>query len=683
MTKAEPGPDTRQELARLLKSGEHTASTEEIEDFIAGLAAAPGSSLPGQDGSAESLSLVAPEPDSELGRGLARLVKERAERFEHELAESRSHERVAVLRAELAKRELEGFVVPLSDEHNNEFLPKRARRLAWLTGFTGSAGLAVVLKDKAAIFVDGRYTLQVRDEVDEELFTPRHLTDEPPTDWIVEHLGEGRRLGYDPWLHAEDQVKRLGAACEKARGALVAVDDNPLDAVWPDQPPQPIAAVTPHDIAFAGEASHDKRLRMAETLKKDGADACVITAPDSLAWLLNIRGRDVPCTPLPLGFAILHADASVDLFLDPRKVTAGLDIHLGNAVRRHPPEALAGALAGLGEVKRTVRVDPATAAAWIFQRLEDSGATIRRNSDPCALPKACKNDVELDGIRAAHLRDGAALTRFLAWLAETAPGGDLDELTAAARLAAFRAENERIQSLSFETIAGSGPNGAVVHYRSSEKTNRRLQAGELFLLDSGAQYLDGTTDVTRTVAIGAPSAEMRDRFTRVLKGHIALATARFPEGTTGSQLDTLARAPLWQAGLDFDHGTGHGVGHYLGVHEGPQRISKIPNTIPLKPGMIVSNEPGYYKAGAYGIRIENLVAVIAVDGPAGAERTLLGFETLTRAPLDRHLVELELMSADEIAWLDAYHARVRADLSPLVDGDTAAWLDAATRPLGG
>ena len=683
MTKAEPLADTRAELARLLKSGEHTASMEDIEDFIAGLAAAPGPTLPGHDGSAESLALVAPEPDSELGRGLARLVKDRAERFERELAENRSHERVAALRAELAKRDLDGFVVPLADEHNNEFLPKRARRLAWLTGFTGSAGLAVVLEDSAAIFVDGRYTLQVREEVDEELFTPRHLVDKPPTDWIVEHLGAGRRLGYDPWLHAEDQVKRLRAACEKAGATLVAVGDNPLDAVWLEQPPPPIAAVTPYDIAFSGEASHDKRLRMAETLKKDGADACVITAPDSLAWLLNIRGRDVPCTPLPLGFAILHADASVDLFLDPRKVTAGLDAHLGNAVRRHPPEALAGALGDLGEAKRTVRLDPTTTAAWIFQRLADSGATIRRNSDPCALPKACKNDVELDGIRAAHLRDGAALTRFLAWLAETAPGGDLDELTAATKLAAFRAANERIQTLSFQTIAGSGPNGAVVHYRVSEKTNRRLQAGELFLVDSGAQYLDGTTDVTRTVAIGRPSAEMRDRFTRVLKGHIALATALFPEGTTGSQLDTLARAPLWQAGLDFDHGTGHGVGHYLGVHEGPQRISKTPSAIPLKPGMIVSNEPGYYKAGAYGIRIENLVAVIAVDGPAGAERTLLGFETLTRAPLDRHLVAPELMSADEIAWLDAYHAWVRAELSPLVDSDTAAWLDAATQPLGG
>ena len=668
-------------LARLLAAAGSDRSVADIQALAAGIAAAPAPSLPLANADRAWRTLLALPLAPEIEDEIEALVRGHAARFA--AAPAASHgERLAALRAELARRGVDGFLVPHTDEHHNEFLPKRAERLTWLTGFTGSAGLAVVLADEAAIFIDGRYTLQVRDEVDTGLFTPRHVTDEPASDWIGERLAGGR-LGYDPWLHSEDEVKRFAGACEKAGGTLVPLEDNPLDTVWEDQPPPPLAPVVPHDIAFAGQSSADKRTRLAAELANQGIDAALISAPDSLAWLLNIRGCDVPCTPLPLGFALLNADATVDLFIDARKCPPDLAAHLGNQVRAHPPAALADALAELGARRARVRVDPATAAAWLFDRLDEAGAVIERGADPCAAPKALKNAVELDGTRAAHRRDGAALTRFLAWLARTAPQGGLDELAVTAKLAAFRAENERIQSLSFNTIAGAGANGAIVHYRASASTNRRLEPGELFLLDSGAQYLDGTTDVTRTVAIGTPSPEMRDRFTRVLLGHIALATCRFPRGTTGSQLDTLARTHLWRAGLDYDHGTGHGVGSYLGVHEGPQRISKLPNKVALEPGMIVSNEPGFYKAGAYGIRIENLVAVVEAGEVAGGEKPLLAFETLTRAPIERSLIEPALMSEADIAWLDAYHAQVRGDLTPLVDAETAAWLERATAPLAG
>jgi Xaa-Pro aminopeptidase len=407
--------------------------------------------------------------------------------------------------------------------------------------------------------------------------------------------------------------------------------------------------------------------------------------PESIAWLLNIRGGDVPHTPLPLSFAILRRDGSVNLFIDRRKLARGLDRHLGNAVTIEPPERLGPALdelaRQLSSAGERVQVDPGTAASWIFDRLTQAGGRIHRAADPCLLPKACKNPVELDGTRAAHRRDGAAVTRFLAWLAREAPKGELKEITASDRLEAFRREGELFRDLSFPTISGAGPNGAIVHYRAMPETERRLEPGSLYLLDSGAQYLDGTTDITRTIAIGAPSDEMRDRFTRVLKGHIALALTRFPKGTTGSQLDAFARRALWEKGLDYDHGTGHGVGSYLGVHEGPQRISKAVNTQPLLPGMIVSNEPGYYKTGAYGIRIENLVVVQPSSGEAEGGRDMLCFETLTLAPIDRALVARELLEGEEIAWLDAYHARVRDTLTPLVDRDTARWLEAATQPL--
>jgi len=594
-------------------------------------------------------------------------------------------ERLAALRAELQRRGLDGFLVPRADEHQGEYVARRAERLSWLTGFTGSAGIAAVLADKAAIFVDGRYVLQVRNQTDPALYDYRHVIESPPRDWIEANLPAGARLGFDPWLHTEAQAAALKAAAAKAGGELVACDDNPLDAVWADQPPAPIAPVVPHPVLLAGQSATDKRTSLAEALRANGADAAVLTLPDSIAWLLNVRGGDVPHVPLALSFAILRSDGRVDWFVDRRKLVPGLTAHLGHRVAVRPPDALGPELDRLGGDGAAVQADPATAAAWIFDRLEKAGVEVVRDSDPCQLPKAKKNEAELAGARRAHRRDGAALTRFLAWLSrqvgEAGDNSGISEIEAAERLAAFRAESGELRDLSFDTISGSGPNGALMHYRVDEKSNRRLGRGELYLVDSGGQYADGTTDVTRTVAIGTPTAEMRSRNTRVLKGHIAVARARFPRGTTGSQIDTLARLALWQIGLDFDHGTGHGVGSYLGVHEGPQRIAKTGSATALEPGMIVSNEPGYYKEGAYGIRIENLVTVVESAKQPGEEKDMLAFETLTLAPFDRALIDPVLLSDDEIAWVDAYHARVRETLSPLVDEATAAWLAEATRPL--
>ncbi len=591
--------------------------------------------------------------------------------------------RLADLRCELTRRGWDGFVVPRSDEHQGEYVPPRAERLAWLTGFTGSAGLAAVIGEKAAIFVDGRYTLQVRGEVDSALFVPRHLSEEPLSGWIAKELPKGAKFAYDPWLYSENQAAALKEAVVAAGGTLVAAEDNPLDAVWADQPPPPIAQVLPHALQYAGRSSQEKRADLAEGLRQRGIQAVVLSLPDSIAWLLNVRGGDVACTPLPLSFALLHDDGRVSWFVAPEKLSKGLMEHLGNGVSCQLPGDFNAVLDGLAG--KRVLLDPASAPAVLFQRLTAAGAEVVKGTDPCQLPKAMKNPVELAGTRAAHRRDGAALTRFLAWLdrevSRRAEAGGLSEQEAADTLAAFRREDPLFRDFSFETIAGSGPNGAIVHYRVSPESNRNLGLGELFLCDSGGQYLDGTTDVTRTVAIGTPTAEMRRRFTLVLKGHIALARARFPEGTSGSQLDAFARHALWQEGLDYDHGTGHGVGSYLGVHEGPQRISKLPQAVALKVGMIVSNEPGYYKTGAYGIRIENLVAVTKSHRGDGEERSMLEFETLTLAPIDRRLIEKDILSGEEKAWLNAYHARVLAAHAEVVDEQTKTWLEAATAPL--
>jgi len=646
-------------------------------DLLLGVAAAPV-----RLDRLEGVRLVAPDAAVAELEELRRIADAVARDFGRALTQpDTTPARLRALRAELGRRDLAGFVVPRNDEHHGEYVPLRAERLAWLTGFTGSAGVAVVLAERAAIFVDGRYTLQVRNQVDTDLFTPRHLTDAPVTDWLKDQLGPGQRLGFDPRLHAADGVKRLAAACAAVGAELVAVADNPLDAVWPDQPPPPLAPIVPHGMDLAGEASGEKRARLAETLAADGIAAAALTLPDSIAWLLNVRGGDVPRTPLPLSHVLLHADATVDWFVDHRKLVAGLADHLGAGVTVRPPGALGPALDRLGAAGARVGLDPASASVWLATRLTAAGGTVAPRPDPCQGPKAAKNPVEIAGARQAHRRDGAALSRFLCWLEGAAQAGAVDEAAAADRLQAYRAEDALIRDLSFDTISGAGPNGAIVHYRVTEASNRRLDPGSLYLVDSGAQYLDGTTDVTRTVAIGAPTAEMRDRFTRVLQGHIALARLRFPAGTTGGQIDALARAALWQAGLDYDHGTGHGVGSYLGVHEGPQRISKAGSTVALEPGMIVSNEPGYYKAGAFGIRIENLVVVREPEAVPAGERPMLRFETLTLAPIDRQLIAPDLLAGPERAWLDAYHARVLAEISPLVDAPTRAWLERATAPL--
>jgi Xaa-Pro aminopeptidase len=585
-----------------------------------------------------------------------------------------------LIRKAMAEQGLDGFLVPHEDEHQNEYLPEANDRLAWATGFTGSAGAAVILKDKAAIFVDGRYTLQVRDQVDQDLFEIRDLVEGGVSAYLKEAARPGWKIGYDARLHSPDALYRLREATEKAGARLEAVAVNPLDAAWGDErPAQPAAAVVPHPLDYAGEDSASKRARVGKIVADQGAAAAVISAPASIAWLFNVRGGDVNRSPLPLAQAVLNADGTARLFLDPVKVTQELPAWLGNEVRLERPDDLADALESLSGQR--VLVDPATSSAWYFDTLRGVGAETVSATDPCALPRACKNEVEIEGARRAHRRDGAALTRFLHWLATEAQETLPDEIEIVGKLEAFREASGALKDLSFDTIAGAASNGAIVHYRPTQRLNKKSEAGSLLLVDSGAQYLDGTTDVTRTVAMREPTEEMRDRFTLVLKGHLALARVRFPAGTTGSSLDVLARAALWSRGFDYDHGTGHGVGSYLGVHEGPQRIAKQPNAVALQPGMIVSNEPGYYKEGAYGIRIETLQVVTPAAPIADGERLMLGFETLTLAPVDRRLVKRDALSDEERAQLDAYHARVTSEIGPLVDDDVRAWLVEACAPI--
>jgi Xaa-Pro aminopeptidase len=587
--------------------------------------------------------------------------------------------RLKALREELARRGLDGFVIPHADDHQNEYLPANAERLAWLTSFTGSAGTAVVLKDKAAVFVDGRYTLQVRKQTDTSLFEPRDLVAEGPQGWLPDNLPAGARLGYDPWLTTANGLALLRQAAEKAGGSVVACDSNPLDAVWTDRPPPPNGNAIPHPFNLSGEESKSKRARLGASLRKAKADAAVIAMCDSVCWLFNIRGKDIPHTPFVVAFAILYADGSAELFLDEEKRSPELIAHLGDGVKLKRANAFPVALDALKG--KAVMADPATAASAIFDRLDEAGAKVIRAADPCQLPKACKNALEIEGTRKAHIRDGAAMARFLAWFAREAPNGTLTEIAATEALEGFRRATNYLSDLSFDSISGAGSNGAIVHYRVTRSTNRTIANNEMFLIDSGAQYPDGTTDITRTVIVGKPTADMKDRFTRVLKGHIALATARFPEGTMGLQLDAFARRPLWEAGLDYDHGTGHGVGSYLSVHEGPQNISKRLVTQALMPGMICSNEPGYYKTGEYGIRIENLVVVSEPKPLPGGERPMMSFETITLAPIDLNLVEPSLLTEGERLWLNAYHARVFETLRSLVDEETGAWLEQATRAI--
>jgi Xaa-Pro aminopeptidase len=587
--------------------------------------------------------------------------------------------RLKALREELARRKLTGFVVPRADQQQNEYVAPSEERLAWLTGFTGSAGLAVVLAADAALFVDGRYTLQAGKQVDRKAWAIEPLVEPPPETWLTKHLKSGDRLGFDPWLHTSSAVERITAACAKAGAELVAVETNPVDAIWAERPAPPLAPVALHGPQFSGEAEADKLGRIRGEIERLGADALVLSDSHAVAWTFNIRGADVAHTPLPLSYALVPKQGRPTVFIDHRKLSNATRDHLEQSAEVREPDALTLELTALAKVGASIALDGATAADALSRLINAAGGKVLRGSDPVALLKAVKNPTEIAGTRNAHRRDAVALARFLAFIDREAPRGALTEIDAVEALETFRRDTGALKDVSFPTIAGTGPNGAIVHYRVTRKSNRRIVPGDLLLIDSGAQYEDGTTDVTRTIAIGSPTDEMRDRFTRVLRGHIAIARAVFPDGTTGAQLDSLARQFLWQAGVDFEHGTGHGVGSYLSVHEGPARISKL-GTTPLKRGMILSNEPGYYKTDAFGIRIENLELVTAAD-VIGAEKPMNAFETLTLAPIDRRLIDVAMLSAAECDWLDAYHARVREEVRSHLDETDKLWLDVATAPL--
>lgn len=576
--------------------------------------------------------------------------------------------RLLALRNELAARGLDGFIVPRADAHQGEYVAPRDERLSWLTGFTGSAGFCIVLPEVAGVFIDGRYRVQVRGQIDLEAFTPVNWPDTLPADWLRAHAPGAAVIGFDPWLHTPDDITRLRAGLEGSAVTLTPVTDNPVDAIWPDQPAPPCGTVRAHPLALAGRSSDEKRRAIADDLRAQGVSAVALTLPDSLSWLLNIRGSDIARNPVVQAFAILHDDARLDLFIDAEKLG---DLALDRDITLHPPQSFPKALRAHNGA---VRFDPATAPLAVAEALADGVP----GADPCLMPKACKTPAELEGMRAAHRRDGAAMVEFLAWF-DSAPLTDLTEIDIAMKLEELRHATGALLDLSFETISSTGPNAAIVHYRVTEETNRRLQEGDLFLLDSGGQYPDGTTDITRTLPVGTVAPERRAACTRVLQGMIALSRARFPRGVAGAHLDALARYPLWLAGQDYDHGTGHGVGAALSVHEGPVRLSRV-STLPLAEGMILSNEPGYYRDGAFGVRIENLIVVTPAPD-MGEGRAMFEFETLTLVPIDRRLIDRALLSASEIDWLNAFHARVLAEIGPLVSASARAWLEQACARL--
>ena len=584
--------------------------------------------------------------------------------------------RLARLRAEMAAEKLDGFLVPRADAHQGEYVAPRDERLAWLTGFTGSAGFAAALTHVAGVFVDGRYRVQVRHQVAGD-FTPVNWPETRLADWLKKQLPKGGSIGFDPWLHSFEEIEKLIEALEGS-GITLSESDNLVDRIWPGQPAPPLGAITPYPEDMAGETHGRKRARIAEALREAGQKAVILTLPDSIAWLLNVRGSDIPRNPVPHAFAILHDDARLTLFADPAKCGEALRAHLGPEVTLRPPEAFGP---GLRSLVGPVRLDKASAPLWVSAQLADSGVVVNWGEDPCILPKACKTEAEIAGSAEAHLRDGAAVCEFLAWLDVTAGHARLTEIDVAAELETMRRDTNALRDISFDTIAGTGPNAAIVHYRVTTETNRAVRPGELLLIDSGGQYLDGTTDITRTIAVGAVGEEEKRCFTRVLKGMIAVSRARFPKGLAGRDLDALARYALWQAGQDYDHGTGHGVGAYLSVHEGPQRLSRISH-VPLQPGMILSNEPGYYREGAFGIRIENLIVVQpATPVEGGDDREMLDFRTLTFVPIDRRLILPGMLSMEERLWLNAYHAEVAQRIGPRLSAEARGWLERATAPL--
>jgi Xaa-Pro aminopeptidase len=583
---------------------------------------------------------------------------------------------LAALRQALVRQDLDGFIVPRADEHLSEYVPAGAERLAWLTGFTGSAGIAVVLAVTAAVFTDGRYVLQLAEQTDAGAWQRLHVTEEPPPAWLVRHAPKDGRIGYDPLLISQEGLARYTDAGLR----MVAVERNPIDEVWTDRPAPPSAPAEPHPLAYAGRSSEEKRADVAKLLRDAGQDTAVLTDPASIAWLLNIRGGDVPFTPFALGFALVHADGATDLFMEPGKLSGATRTWLGNAVSVAGRDALGPALAKL--TGKTVRVDASGSPVWFAQQLLKAGAIVAAASDPCLLPKACKNPTEQQGARQAHLRDAVAVCRFLHWLSVAAPAGNQTEISAGEALLGFRRQVDGFRGESFPAISGAGEHGAIIHYRVTDESNRPIKPNEVYLIDSGAQYPDGTTDITRTVWTGPgdPPDAVRDRVTRVMQGHIAIATAVFPRGVGGAHLDAFARRALWQAGLDYDHGTGHGVGSYLSVHEGPVSISRLARPLPIEAGMILSNEPGFYLPDHYGIRLENLLLTQPAELPA-ATKPFLRFETLTLAPFDRRLLKPTLMTAQEREWLDAYHARVLETIGPALGQTEAAWLAVACAPL--
>ena len=592
-------------------------------------------------------------------------------------------DRLAALRVQLKEDRLDGFVVPLTDEHMSEYVGSYAQRLAWLTGFQGSAGSAVVLPEEAAIFTDGRYTIQVRQQVSPTEWSYQSVPETSVAKWLQENAPSGARIGYDPWLHTSEWVKQATASLAAKGAELVAVKRNPIDAVWADRPEPSKARLVVQPDELAGKNSAEKRHEMADWLHKEGADAAVLAALDSIAWTFNVRGADVTHTPVALAFALVNSDGTADLFVEGEKIGDDVRAHLGNGVRLHERSEFEPYLKTLSG--KLIAIDPERSVAAIYQALEEGGARLLSRRDPAILPKAVKNAVEVAGHKAAQARDGAAVSRFLRWIETEAPKGGLDEMIAADKLLSFRQDLGGLRDLSFDTISAFGPNGALPHYKGTADTNLPFTTGTLYLVDSGGQYQDGTTDITRTVPVGEPTAEMIDRNTRVLQGHIAIATALFPKGTRGSQLDSFARRPLWEAGCDYAHGTGHGVGAFLAVHEGPQRISPVGSSQsggdePLQPGMILSNEPGYYKPGEYGIRIENLVLVVEKD-VRGADKEVLGFETLTFVPIEKKLIDATMLSDRELQWLNDYHAAVLALIGPQLEGEDKLWLEGQCAPL--
>ena len=600
--------------------------------------------------------------------------------FEEAAAPAASGERIKALQRELRARKLKGFLVPHSDEHQDEFLSPSAERLAWLTGFTGSAGTAIVLDKAAALFVDGRYILQARAQADSTLFEVLQTPDAKASSWIAEKINKGAAVGYDPALHTIREIERLTEILGRSGIKLVPVETNPLDALWEDRPKPSAAPIVPHGLEYSGKSAKEKIGDVQDGLKQDKVDAALLTMLDSIAWLFNIRGGDIRHTPVALAYALVPANGRPTLFIDAAKVGDNVRGDLRDVVDIAEPSALADRLKALGQSRARVRLDPETAPMRFAKLLEAEGAKFVPGTDPCTHPKAIKNATEIKGTRQAHLRDGVAMARFLSWLDETGDSGRIDEVEAAIKLEACRRESGQLKDISFDSISAAGPDGAVVHYRPTFANKRVLKPGSLYLIDSGGQYLDGTTDVTRTLAIGAPTAEMRRHYGIVLKAHIAIATARFPKHTRGQDLDPFARRPLWDAGLDYDHGTGHGVGSYLAVHEGPQRLSRL-GSAELEPGMILSNEPGFYLEGQYGIRLENLVLVTPPEPIKGGNREMMGFETLTLVPFDRRLIDPKQLSPWELVWLNAYHARVRREIEPVLRSDDRAWLRHATAPI--